>query len=130
MPRRIKKLLALPSVERTLQVISGRWKMNILWYLLDSPKRFSDLERLIPGVTHKVLVDQLRDLEADGLVTRMEVSYIATPRGASLRPVIESLCAWGREHAVEVDSVPPSEIPCPERHVLSARRSTRLAAVG
>jgi DNA-binding HxlR family transcriptional regulator len=120
---RIKKQLPLSSVERTLQVIGGRWKMLILWYVLDTPRRLSQLTRLIPGITQKVLVDQLRSLEADGLVTRTvyasvpaRVEYAATTNGISLRPVIEALCAWGREHAVDMEAVDPSAIPCPEHH--------------
>jgi DNA-binding HxlR family transcriptional regulator len=134
--RRVKKQLALPSVERTLQVISGRWKMLILWYLLDEPRRLSALQRLIAGITQKVLVDQLRDLEADGLVARVvyasvpvRVEYAATARGRTLRPVIEALCAWGREHAVEGHSVDPSAIPCPEQHVVEDRAPRMPARV-
>ena len=62
----IKRLPMLP-VERALKVISGRWKAVILYYLLDSPKRLSELKRLVPEISQKVLIQQLREMEEHGL---------------------------------------------------------------
>jgi len=134
---RIQKQLPLAPVERTLQIISGRWKLLILWFVLDAPRRLSELKRLIPGVTQKVLVDQLRDLETHGLVTRTvyaavppRVEYAATPCGASLRPIMESLCAWGRQHAIELGAVNALAIPCREEIRPSVARIAARSATG
>lgn len=94
----IKRLPMLP-VERALKVISGRWKAVILYYLLDSPKRLSELKRLVPEISQKVLIQQLREMEEHGLVHREifrqvppRVDYSATPLGQSLEPVLLALC--------------------------------------
>src|SRR4051794_39701475 len=65
----VKKLPSLP-IERALKVISGRWKAVILYHLLGGPKRLSEMRRLVPRVSQKVLVQQLRELEEHGLVRR------------------------------------------------------------
>lgn len=102
-----KNLPVLP-VERALRVISGRWKAIILYYLLDGPKRLSQLKRLAPRVSQKVLIQQLREMEEHGIVHREvfrevppRVEYTATTLGRSLEPIIMSLCEWGRRHAAE-----------------------------
>lgn len=89
-------------VEITLDVISGRWKTVILYHLFDGTKRFSELRRAMSGVTQKMLTQQLRELEADGVVHRMvypqvppRVEYSLTPLGVSLRPVVDAMCRWG-----------------------------------
>ncbi len=107
----MKRLPDLP-VERALKVIAGRWKAVILYHLFDGPKRLSELKRLAPNVSQKVLIQQLREMEEHGLVHREifkqvppRVDYSATPLGASLKPVIMSLCEWGRHHAAELDEL-------------------------
>lgn len=109
MARPSNRLPTLP-IERALKVISGRWKAVILYHLLDGPRRLSDLTRLIPEISQKVLVQQLRDLEAHGLVHREvyrqippRVDYSATSLGLSLEPVMIALCAWGQRHAEELN---------------------------
>lgn len=103
-----KRLPALPA-ERALKVISGRWKAVILYYLFDGPKRLSELKILVPNISQKVLVQQLREMEEHGLVFRdvyrqvpPRVDYSATKLGLSLAPVFQSLCDWGRRHAAEL----------------------------
>ena len=103
-----RKNLPLLPIERALKAISGRWKAVILYHLLSSPKRLSELRRLIPHVSQKVLVQQLRDMEEHGLVHREvfaqvppRVDYSATALGLSLEPVMLTLCAWGQRHAAE-----------------------------
>lgn len=64
-----KRLPALPA-ERALKVISGRWKAVVLYHLFDRPRRLSELKRLVPGITQKVLIQQLREMEEHGLVER------------------------------------------------------------
>lgn len=107
----VKRLPAFPA-ERALKVISGRWKAIIIYHLLGGSKRLSELKRLIPDVSQKVLVQQLRELEAHGLVHREvfrqvppRVDYTATALGQSLEPVLVALCDWGQRHATELNEV-------------------------
>jgi len=107
----IKHLPMLPA-ERALKVISGRWKAVVLYQLFDGPKRLSELSRLVPHVSQKMLIQQVREMEEHGLLTREvfaqvppRVDYSATKLGLSLRPIITSLCDWGRKHAVQLDEV-------------------------
>lgn len=109
MAKPIKNLPVLP-IERAIRTISGRWKAVILYHLFDGPKRLSELMRLIPSVSQKVLVQQLRELEAHGLVKREvfrqvppRVDYSATALGLSLEPVMLALCDWGQRHAEALD---------------------------
>lgn len=107
----IKDLPIVPA-ERALKVIGGRWKAYILYYLFEGPRRLSELRRLAPGASAKVLVQALREMEEHGIVKRKvyaevppRVEYSATRLGMSLRPIIASLCAWGRRHAEELKGV-------------------------
>ena len=107
----IKRLPGAP-VERTLGVISGRWKAVILSVLLDGPQRTCELETRIVGITQKVLIEQLRALEEHGMVSRrpragdsQAIEYLLTPLGKSLRPLLDSLIEWGAHHARELDEV-------------------------
>jgi DNA-binding HxlR family transcriptional regulator len=88
--------------EITLAVIGGRWKVLILYQLFQSVKRFSELQRAIGGITQKMLTQQLREMERDGIVLRTvfaqvppKVEYRLTPRGESLKPVVNAMCRWG-----------------------------------
>jgi DNA-binding HxlR family transcriptional regulator len=103
--RRITKELPDEPAERALKALGGRWKISILFHVLEQPRRFSELERLVPGITQKVLAEQLRELEEHGLLTRTvhpdtppRVEYFATDLGRSARPVMRGLCAWGEVH--------------------------------
>jgi DNA-binding HxlR family transcriptional regulator len=107
----MKRLPELPA-ERALKVIAGRWKAVILYHLFDGPKRLSELKRLAPSASQKVLIQQLREMEEHGLVSREifrqvppRVDYTATVLGLSLEPVIMSLCDWGRRHAAELNEL-------------------------
>ena len=93
--------------EYTLSLIGGRWKIPLIFHLLNGAKRFSELARALAGVTQKMLTQQLREMERDGLVERKifpevppRVEYSLTPLGASLKPVVDSMCRWGVAHAV------------------------------
>jgi DNA-binding HxlR family transcriptional regulator len=88
--------------ETTIRCIGGRWKVPIVWHLFKGTMRFSELRRAIPGVTQKMLTQQLRELEEHGIVTRKvypevppKVEYSLTERGASLKPVVRAMCVWG-----------------------------------
>lgn len=93
-------------VDAALQVIGGRWKGSILWRLSEhGAMRPGELRRSIPGVSEAVLLRQLREMTADGILERsdaggypLEVTYRITSYGATLGPVVEQLCAWGRAH--------------------------------
>ena len=95
-------------IEDTLNVIAGRWKILILWWLQEGELRFSELRRCIPSITQKMLTQQLRQMEVEGLVDREvfaevppKVIYSLTERGQSLRPVLKSLYDWSRTHPRE-----------------------------
>jgi DNA-binding HxlR family transcriptional regulator len=111
MPEIVKRLPALP-VERALKVIGGRWRAVILYHLFDGPRRLSELKRLLPQISQKVLIQQLREMEELGLVNREifrqvppRVDYLATPLGLSLEPVLLALCEWGQRHATELNEL-------------------------
>lgn len=117
-PMRIVKNLPLIPAERALKVIGGRWKVFVLYYLFESPHRLSELRRLIPAVSQKVLVQQLREMEEHGIVHREvfaevppRVVYSVTKFGLSLRPIVRGLCEWGRRHADELDALDARAAP-------------------
>lgn len=89
-------------VEVTLDVIGGKWKSLILWHLKRKTLRFSQLQRLLPRITQKMLTQQLRDLERDGLVFRQvypevppRVEYSLTELGCSVVPILDQMYEWG-----------------------------------
>lgn len=89
----------------TLKVIGGKWKLPLLWYLGDAKRRYSELQRLIGGITPKMLAQQLRELEHDGIIARTvypvvppKVEYSLTAYGKSLQPILESMGDWGEKH--------------------------------
>jgi DNA-binding HxlR family transcriptional regulator len=94
-----------------LELIEGRWKVLILWHLFPNLKRFSELKRHLKGITQKILTQQLRQMERDGLVERKvyaevppRVEYSLTPLGNSLRPVVDAMCRWGEKHGSKLSS--------------------------
>lgn len=100
-------------VEATLSLIGGKYKSLILWNLIGKTLRFSELRRLIPSATPKMLTQQLRELEEAGLLIRKvyavvppKVEYSLTPLGASLRPILESMYQWGRQYLLNQGTVP------------------------
>ena len=95
-------------VETTLALISTRWRILIVRDLLEGTKRFSELKRSVGGISQKVLTQNLRAMEEDGLVTRIvyaevppRVEYALTARGRSLKSVIDALWSWGEEFQEE-----------------------------
>src|SRR5450755_1356103 len=93
-------------VEATLDVIGGKWKVVILFHLThEGTHRFAELRRRIPGVSERMLTQQLRELEEDGIVHRKvypevppKVEYSLTEYGKTLRPITEVMCEWGQRH--------------------------------
>jgi len=105
-------------VETTLSVIGGLWKPLILYHLMGGKKRFMELSRLMPQATQRMLTLQLRELEADGVVTRRvfaevppRVEYDLTDFGRTLAPVLGALREWGERFRVERQGLPP-RAPC------------------
>ncbi|MBK1809614.1 helix-turn-helix transcriptional regulator [Clostridium sp. YIM B02505] len=93
------------AVEATLNIIGGKWKGVILYRLLYGKKRFNELRRDMPKITHRMLTLQLRELESDGLVKRTvyaevppKVEYELTELGLTIKPIIKELYNWGNTH--------------------------------
>ena len=103
---------ALPSdpestrreLRKALSILTGKWKLEILWLLNKRVHRFGELRRAIPGVTQHMLTAQLRELEGDGLITRKvfaevppKVDYAITQKATRLKPVFDAIFAWSNE---------------------------------
>ncbi|WP_425058251.1 putative HTH-type transcriptional regulator YtcD [Sporomusa carbonis] len=100
------------SMELTLDLIGGKWKSLILWHLGENTLRFSELKKTMPQITQKMLTQQLRELEENGLVNRFiytqippKVEYSLTQAGKSLLPILATLCQWGLNYANEFEQV-------------------------
>ena len=111
------QLLACP-VETTLLLIGDKWKVLILRDLMDGTKRFGELKKSIGHVTQKVLTAQLRDMEANGLLTRTvyaevppRVEYTLTDIGYSLKPILDSMVAWGSSYKEKAAAMEASDAP-------------------
>ncbi len=96
------------NVEVTLEIIGGKWKSVILWHLMHKTLRFSQLRRRLPGVTQKMLTQQLRELEKDGMVYRQvypevppKVEYSLTDQGKTLQPILVAMYDWGSVYRAE-----------------------------
>ncbi len=102
---------------RAVGMISGRWKLEILWLLNQGVHRFGELKRSLPGITQHMLTAQLRGLEKDGLVKRTiyaevppRVEYEITPDARKLRPIFVEIVKWAEEREVERAQAPaPAE---------------------
>ena len=97
------------EVECVLGILGGRWKVLILRELFTGIKRFNELHRLIQGITVKMLAQQLRELEKDGVIQRKiypvvppKVEYSLTSLGKSLKPVLDAMHDWGLKHEQEI----------------------------
>jgi DNA-binding HxlR family transcriptional regulator len=100
------------GLDATLRVIAGKWKPLIVYFLAQAPSRYGELKRAVRGVSDKMLIQQLKELEADGLVSRTDhkevpprVDYALTPLGRSLSEALAPLCAWGSDNMAEVARV-------------------------
>jgi DNA-binding HxlR family transcriptional regulator len=92
-------------VEMAMDLLGGKWKVPILWNLSEGVLRFNELRRIFPDVSHKMLTQQLRELEADGIVSRKvyaqsppKVEYSLTEFGKTIVPHLQSLNQWGTEY--------------------------------
>ena len=100
------------GLDVALTVMGGKWKPLILYHLNPGPRRFGDLKRLVAGISEKVLIQQLRELTAAGVLVRHDyqrvppmVDYTVTPFGMTLVRALMPLCAWGNEHRVQVEGI-------------------------
>ncbi|VAW97550.1 Transcriptional regulator, HxlR family [hydrothermal vent metagenome] len=99
-------------VEAALEVLGGKWKGLILFYLRDNTRRFNELKRLMPNITQRMLTKQLRELEADKIVHREifqeippKVEYSLTTFGLTLTPILVALHEWGVEYIEEITKI-------------------------
>jgi DNA-binding HxlR family transcriptional regulator len=103
--KRYTPVTAAQDVAATVRLLEGKWKLLILFHLFDGKVcRFSDLERAIPAVTQKMLAQQLRQLEADGIISRKaypvvppKVEYRMTEWGQELCPVLDGILKWAEK---------------------------------
>lgn len=102
------------GLEAALAVIGGKWKFLILWVLaMHGAKRFGELRRAIPGISEKMLIQELKELELDGIVTRKDfrevpprVEYSLSAFGTELTEALRPLCAWGTRHMTRIGRLP------------------------
>lgn len=109
----MKDVVSACPIEEAMRVLSGRWPTLLLYYLKDETRRFSDLRRDNPTVSHRMLTLELRKLEEAGIVQRTDhegyprrVDYALTPVGLKLVPLIDALGDWWEDTAAERSSRP------------------------
>ena len=100
------------GLDAALMVVGGKWKLLILFHLGPGKRRFGELRRLVSGVSEKMLIQQLRELQADGVIERVDfkeippkVEYSVTPLGRSLAQALMPLCEWGTAHAAAIEAI-------------------------
>lgn len=93
------------GLDATLRIISGKWKPLIVYFLAQGPNRYGELRRAVRGVSDKMLIQHLKELEADGIVLRTDhhevpprVDYTLSPLGHSLAQALAPLCVWGADN--------------------------------
>jgi DNA-binding HxlR family transcriptional regulator len=108
------------GLDSSLRLLTGKWKPLIVYFLLLGPKRYGELKRAVRDASDKVLIQQLKELEGDGVVIRTDhkeipprVDYALSPMGESLARALEPLCQWGTEHAATVTEVVADRGRCP-----------------
>lgn len=92
-------------IDFTINLIGDKWSMWILWSLLEGPLRFGELKKIIPGITEKMLIQQLKKFESNHIISRKaypevppKVEYKLTQHGESLKPIMELINQWGEKH--------------------------------
>ena len=102
-------------VEAILSIIGGKYKPIIIYHLIDSTLRYNELQKIMPQATPKMLAQQLRELEADGVIVRKvypvvppKTEYSLTDYGRTLAPIMQSMCDWGNAHMK--DRIKPSVV--------------------
>jgi DNA-binding HxlR family transcriptional regulator len=99
------------GLEAALDVVGGKWKVLVLWHLAPHPRRFGELRRVVDGISEKMLIQQLREMQEDGIVARKDfhevpprVEYSLTAFGVSLTEALRPLCAWGTKHMKRIEA--------------------------
>jgi DNA-binding HxlR family transcriptional regulator len=99
------------GLEAALEVVGGKWKVLILWPLISATHRFGELRRKVPGISEKMLIQHLKEMERDGIVTRTDykevpprVEYALTAFGRSLCDALRPLCEWGQLHMERIET--------------------------
>jgi DNA-binding HxlR family transcriptional regulator len=98
------------GLEAALDVIGGKWKVLVLWHLGSGSRRFGELRRLVTGISEKMLIQSLCEMEREGIVNRHDfrevpprVEYSMTAMGVSLTQALEPLCEWGSRHRKRIE---------------------------
>lgn len=101
-----------------IAIIGGKWKIPVLYNLRERTMRFNEIQKALPQVTQKMLTQQLRELEKDGLISRRvyaqvppKVEYTITPLAKNLEPILDALCLWGAEYKKNIDKESTAEVP-------------------
>ena len=104
-------------IDATISLIGGKYKTKILWNLVDQILRFNELQKVVHHATPKMLTQQLRELERDGLITRTvyavvppKTEYALTSFGRSLYPILAAMCDWGKDYMAEDASSQLAEV--------------------
>ena len=123
----MKRKMFSCGLDASLSVIGGKWKFLIIWQLAGRPRRFGELRRMVTGVTEKMLIQSLKELEKDRVVRRRDfreippkVEYSLTARGVELANVLRPLCEWGKENFSEQIAPPELEGYAPPRRLVVA----------
>jgi DNA-binding HxlR family transcriptional regulator len=108
------------GLEATLAVIGGKWKFLILYHLAQRPARFGELRRLVVGISEKMLIQALKAMMMDRIVSRQDfrevpprVEYSLTEFGRTLADTLEPLCEWGSLHMKRIRSLPTQSVSAP-----------------
>jgi DNA-binding HxlR family transcriptional regulator len=111
--RKMKEHFGCP-VQAISNVLAGKWKVLIVWRLGFGSKRFAEIRKPLPGVSEKVLTSQLKQLEKDGMISRLDhktipprVDYMLSPAGNELIRVMQAMCDWGSKHLGIASTHPP-----------------------
>ncbi|NHU86343.1 helix-turn-helix transcriptional regulator [Kocuria sp. JC486] len=106
----VRRALEVCPVEVAVSVLGGTWKLTLVKHLLEGPRRFNELGRLVPLANTKTLTRQLRELEEDGILTRTvhdqvppRVDYQLTDRGRGLAPLVREMNDWGAGFSAEIE---------------------------
>ncbi|WP_332304404.1 winged helix-turn-helix transcriptional regulator [Rhizobium sp. GR12] len=118
------------EMRRAFAMLSGKWKLEIMWLLHQRIYRFGELRKAIPGITQHMLSAQLRELEADGLVSRTvfaevppRVEYEMTQKARGLGPTMEALSSWWEEYGKTVPAKPAARGRKPKDATFVAKRT-------
>lgn len=111
------------SLEAAMDVLGGKWRSLIIWHLLDKKLRFSEIQKIVPGISKKVLSEHLRVLEKNELIIRTvyptvpaSVEYEISPMGKTLAHILDQLEEWGRTNLYENDT-PPTTCPSKNKEI-------------